>query len=483
MMHDEKLGPVSPQHKEYLGDILTSGKHLLQLINDVLDLAKVEAGKMEFQPERIELEKLIRETCDIVRTLAAKKKLRIQTSIDPWVDFVVLDPAKLKQLLYNYLSNAIKFTEDGGGITVRATPEGRKEFRLEVEDSGIGIKSDDLAKLFVEFQQLDSTMAKKYQGTGLGLALTKKIVEAQGGRVGVTSIPGKGSIFFAILPRVSEFASAEAKSAPPRPAPVHNAGAPTILVVEDDPQDQSWLAQLIGDARYNVEIAGTGAKALNLCREKAFDGITLDLILPDMSGWDLLKKIREEGLNLATPVIVVTVVADKFAAVGYRVEEFLTKPIVGSELIGAIKRIGIAQGKSRKILCIDDDAKSLKLAKTALSTAGYIPLCKADARAALKLLKDQRPAAIILDLMMPDMDGFEFLERFHRMKDTHRIPIVVWTVKDLTPADRRRLQSSVQAIVTKGPSGTAQLLEELAIHVGLRDLDAAPRQKRRVLTE
>ena len=219
LMHDGKVGPVSAQHREYLGDILTSAHHLLQLINDVLDLAKVESGKLEFRPEPVDLPNLLSEVRDILRTLAAKKRIHIETEADPTLTRVVLDPAKLKQVLYNYLSNALKFTPEEGRVTIRLAPEGAEAFRLEVEDTGIGIRPEDQGRLFVEFQQLDASTAKKYPGTGLGLALTKRIVEAQGGRVGVGSTPGQGSVFYAILPRVAEATlAAEATAAPAPPA-------------------------------------------------------------------------------------------------------------------------------------------------------------------------------------------------------------------------------------------------------------------------
>ena len=192
LMHRGKVGPVSAEHQEYLGDILTSSKHLLQLINDVLDLAKVESGKMEFRPEPVDLARLAREVRDILRGLAASKRLQVETHVDPDVATVVVDPARVKQILYNYLSNAIKFTPEGGRITIRILPEGPALFRIDVEDTGVGIAADDLGKLFVEFQQLDASAAKKYQGTGLGLALTKRLAEAQGGRVAVRSTPGEG---------------------------------------------------------------------------------------------------------------------------------------------------------------------------------------------------------------------------------------------------------------------------------------------------
>jgi PAS domain S-box-containing protein len=202
LMYRGKVGPLAANHHEYLGDILTSSKHLLQLINDILDLAKVESGKMEFRPQKVDLGRLVGEVRDILRGLAGGKQLRVEIEIDPGVGTVVVDPARLKQVLYNYLSNAIKFTPDGGNITLRVTNEAPDHFRLSVIDTGIGIAPEDLGRLFVEFQQLDASAAKRFQGTGLGLALTKRIVEAHGGRVEVSSVLGVGSTFVAVLPKV-----------------------------------------------------------------------------------------------------------------------------------------------------------------------------------------------------------------------------------------------------------------------------------------
>jgi len=200
MMHDGKVGPVSPDQKEFLGDILTGSRHLLQLINDVLDPAKVESGKMEFHYESVDLWRLAGEVRDMLGSLAASKGIPVAVEVDPALDGAVADAAKLKQVLYSYLSNALKFTNTGS-VAIRVQREGTDDLRVEVEDSGIGIRREDLPRLFVEFQQLDAGTAKKYPGTGLGLALTKRLVEAQGGQVGVQSTPGKGSVFFAVLPR------------------------------------------------------------------------------------------------------------------------------------------------------------------------------------------------------------------------------------------------------------------------------------------
>jgi signal transduction histidine kinase len=200
LLYDGQVDPASPTHKEFLGDILCSGRHLLRLINDILDLAKVEAGKLEFRPEPVDVPRLVGEVVAILGPTAAEKQVRIETQVDPSVSSLTLDPARLKQVAYNYLSNALKFTPAGGRIVLRIKPDGLDRFRLEVEDTGIGIASTDLGRLFVEFEQLEAGAAERHQGTGLGLALVRRLVEAQGGSVGVTSMVGKGSTFHACLP-------------------------------------------------------------------------------------------------------------------------------------------------------------------------------------------------------------------------------------------------------------------------------------------
>jgi protein-histidine pros-kinase len=205
LMHKGRVGPVSAEHREYLGDILTSSKHLLQLINDVLDLAKVESGKMEFRPEQVDLIRLVTEVRDVLRGFAVSKRVRLETEVDAEVTTVEVDPGRVKQILYNYLSNAIKFTGIEGTVSIHVSAAGPDHFRIDVADTGVGISPENLSRLFVEFQQLDSSAAKLYQGTGLGLALTKRIVDVQGGKVEVKSVLGQGSTFSAVLPRVPSF--------------------------------------------------------------------------------------------------------------------------------------------------------------------------------------------------------------------------------------------------------------------------------------
>jgi PAS domain S-box-containing protein len=332
MMHAGKLGPMPGDQREYIGDILASARHLLQLINDVLDLAKVEAGKMEFHAEVVHLPRLVGEVRDVVRSLLARKRIRLAVEIDPDVNDLVLDPGKLKQVLYNYLSNAIKFTPEGGTVTIRARPEGDDRFRLEVRDTGIGIAEQDLGKLFTEFRQLDTSTSKKYQGTGLGLALTRRIVEAQRGRVGVESVAGQGSAFHAVLPK-------RAGTAAVAPAPiVSGEGGPLVLVVEDDAADRTDIALALTAAGYSVLDVSTAREARAQCETNTFDAITLDLMLPDEDGWELLAAIRG-GRNARTPVVVISIVADApapLAALGVR--DVLTKPIQAQALVDALRR-------------------------------------------------------------------------------------------------------------------------------------------------
>jgi signal transduction histidine kinase/DNA-binding response OmpR family regulator len=338
LLHDGQVDPASPTHKEFLGDILISGRHLLQLINDVLDLAKVEAGKLEFRPEPVEVPRLVGEVIAILRTSAAQKQIRLETQLDPRVAELTVDPARLKQVAYNYLSNALKFTPQGGNVTLRIKADGDQRFRLEVQDTGIGISPDDLGRLFVEFQQLEAGAAKRHQGTGLGLALTRRLVEAQGGSVGVRSTVGSGSTFHACLPRHTISLS---RTRTPVVFPPNKIGARTVLVVEDDVRDQAQLVAALGDAGYAVEIASTGSEAIAHWRARDYDAATIDLLLPDMSGLELLSALQSEPTNRDTPIIVVTVVPDARLVAGFPVHDILHKPIDRESLLASLARAGV----------------------------------------------------------------------------------------------------------------------------------------------
>jgi PAS domain S-box-containing protein len=458
LMHEGKVGTTSHDQKEYLGDILTSSRHLLQLINDVLDLAKVEAGKIDLRPESFDLAKTIGEVRDILRGLAFEKRIEINVKIDSTLSTITLDPAKFKQVLYNYLSNAIKFTPQNGQVMLRASPEGEDMLRVDVEDTGIGIKPEDIGRLFVEFQQLDAGTTKKHAGTGLGLALTKRIVEAQGGRVEVKSKEGIGTVFSAILPRNMKSIDVIPLSSIKSPIP---GLYPTVLVIEDDPKERDWIVQTLDKAGYFVEAVATGTEAIERCRKKSYAMVTLDLLLPDASGWVVLREIHLTPLNKDIPVIIVTACAESNTGAGFQIHDFLVKPVQEEVLLNSLKRARITPPGMGPILLIDDDIRLLKMMDEKFKELGYRPVSKSTGDEALKAAEGEMPAVVILDLLMPGMSGFEFLDRFRKLPGAMSVPIVVWTAKDLSKSERDRLDETAQAVVLKKHGGTQSLVDEL----------------------
>jgi CheY-like chemotaxis protein/nitrogen-specific signal transduction histidine kinase len=457
LLHDGHVPADSPQHKEFLGDILTSGRHLLQLINDVLDLAKVEAGKLDFRPEPFEVRRPIEEVVAITRTAAGAKRITVEVDIDPSVGTVTLDPARLKQVVYNYLSNALKFTPERGRVAVRVRPDGEHAFRLEVEDTGMGIEATDLGRLFVEFQQLDGSAGKRHQGTGLGLALTRRLVEAQHGSVGVRSEPGKGSVFHAILPRVTT-----AGEAPVLPRSRNGrSGGRCVLVVEDEPRDREVIVGALAAAGYAVEVAPSAAAAIERCRERTFDAVTLDLVLPDMGGFDLLHALRAEPHMRDVPVIVVSVVADAKLVAGFAVSDVLRKPLDPPALLAALQRAGVQPERRGGVLVVDDDPGALRLMDAVLEQLGFGAITRSSAVAGLEAAEHLVPSAVVLDLMMPEMDGIEFLDRFRRLPAHARTPVLIWTMKELTATEHEQLRHTAQAIVSKNGGSPSTVIAQL----------------------
>jgi signal transduction histidine kinase/DNA-binding response OmpR family regulator len=464
LMYDGSVPLDEDTTREYLGDILTSGRHLLQLINDVLDLAKIEAGKLEFFAEPIELSRVVSEVLAVLRTTSAKQQIDVVTEIATDIEHLVLDPARLKQILYNYVSNALKFTPPRGRVTIRATAESADRVRLEVEDTGIGIAPDQLVRLFADFQQTDEG-ARKTGGTGLGLALTKRLVEAQGGEVGVRSVVGTGSTFFAVLPRQAGTAQA-ARTAPE--VVVAAPDAPVILVVEDEVADRDRLVSVLSAAGYAVEAVATGSEAVARCERRSYAAVTLDLLLPDMTGLDVLRRLRE-GPNGDVPVIVITVVGEPGAVAGFAVHDVLAKPLDEAAVLESLHRAGVRpNGERSVVLVVDDDPASLKVMAATLGRLGYLAVCEQDPVRGLRAATEDPPSAIVLDLLMPGMTGFEFLEQFRTTDAARNVPVIVWTSKDLAADEVARLRRSADAVVSKGHEGNARVLAELTSSMQMR---------------
>jgi CheY-like chemotaxis protein len=350
----------------------------------------------------------------------------------------------------------VKFTPEGGQVTVRVDAPGDGTVRLEVEDTGIGIAATDHHRLFVEFQQLDDSTTKQHGGTGLGLALTKRLVERQGGRVGLESEPGRGSLFFAELPRYQTAAPFRTLVSP---AAASSTG-PTILVIEDDEADRAQLVDILSSAGYQVLAVERGSDALAMCASRKIDAVTLDLLLPDQSGLGLLQQIRQHSANPDVPVVVVTVIAEAHVMAGHVVSDLLSKPVTGEELLGSLRRAGVHPPARNRVLVVDDDESACRLATVTLEQAGYRVEAHVTPRRALDAARADPPAAIVLDLIMPELDGFQFLRQLRADRATRATPVIVWTVKDLSADEADRLAGLVRRVVQKG-THAAELLREL----------------------
>ena len=457
LLERAEVGPLSEEQREFVSDIHASGKHLLRLINDVLDLSKVEAGKLDLHPEPTSMRATLAEVTGVLKSISRERRVQIDEHVAPDADELHLDPARLKQVLYNFLSNALKFTEEGTTIDVVVRREGPAAFRVSVRDRGPGIAPSDVGRLFAVFEQLDSGRSKTHAGTGLGLALTKRIVEAQGGTVGVESVQGEGSTFYAILPL-----RAHGTSSLPRPRRIEGAfpSAPRILVVEDDAIDQERLVGTLVAAGFAVDTAVTGAQALEAIHARRYDAITLDLLLPDASGLSVLAALRQHPHHHATPVIIVSIVTEQVTG-GFVVHDVLEKPLESRALVASLGRAGIVARDDLPILVVDDDERSAKLAAATLASAGFRSVHAPDGETALERMRVERPAAIVLDLVMPGLDGLAFLERLRADAGWASIPVFVWTVKDLDSREMRELAQRAESVLPKDGSGARALVEQI----------------------
>lgn len=447
-----RVVPVdSPRYDEFLGHIASSGRHLLELINSMLDLSKVESGKMDFSPEPVDLRHLVRETCAMVETSARTKQIHLQAEVDANLEHVELDPTRFKQVLLNYLANAIKFTPEGGRVTVQALPEGADQLRLEVTDTGIGIAQSDLPRLFVEFQQLDNSFTKKYQGTGLGLALTRRLVQAQGGRVGVTSTLGVGSIFYLVLPRRPIAAPA------PMPGPSHR-----LLVIDHNPAFYQRLMDALTHAGLQVDVASTPQQALGMADQHDYDGITLDLRLHNQGGHNTLAGLRQSGASPLPPVRAMTLQIEDNGSAAFAVADVLSKPIDTREVLQSLARTRWPEGRKARILVIDDEAPALSLMQATLERAGHTAYGFQDATLALAALDTLQPDAIILDLMMPVMNGFQFLAALRAMPAWKELPVFIWTALSLSDQELAELHASAQEVMGKGGASLGDVVDSLA---------------------
>src|SRR5215471_1914418 len=456
-----------------LHKILSAGRHLLDLINSILDLSKIEAGKMDLYLETIRVDVIVTDVVSTIEPLVRKNGNTLELSIHENVGAMRADLTKVRQSLFNLLSNASKFTQNGQ-ITLGVTREaeaGTDWIVFKVSDTGIGMTEEQLSMLFQAFTQAHTSTSRSFGGTGLGLVITRQFCELMGGDVSVASEFGKGTTFTIRLPVAVTDRPAElpAQGAREREA-AETAGS--VLVIDDDPMVGDLLRRFLGKEGFQVVTAASGDEGLRLAAEVHPDVITLDAIMPGMDGWMVLSRLKADRDLQSIPVIMLTIVDNRNLGFSLGASDFLIKPIQRDVLVATVQRLSLKP--TAPVLIVDDDKLTRDLVKRSLESEGFQVVEANNGRIALEQMESTKPGLILLDLLMPEMDGFEFLAELRRQERWRSIPVVVVTAKNLDGADRTRLNGYVERILEKGAFTREELLRELRdlVKAGLRPDEA-----------
>jgi signal transduction histidine kinase/DNA-binding response OmpR family regulator len=490
VMRDGLVGEISEQQREYINDIFESGQHLLYLINDVLDLSKIEAGKMMLEAEETDVAALLHGSLSIIRERALAHRIHLLIDAPENLGTAWLDPRKVKQIIYNLLSNAVKFTPENGSVTLTASRRSREEvtahtdtrpemhsgftseaaefIEIAVTDTGIGIAETDLARLFQPFVQLDSSLSRRFDGTGLGLVMVKKLIDLHGGAVSVASVQDQGSTFTVWLPyrEAPSFAAAE----PDIVMAAHPSAAqsPLVLIIEDEYRAADLIRLQLERAGCRTTSAPSAEIALEMLRGDCKpDLITLDILLPGMDGWDFLSRLKLEATLAHIPVVIVSIVADGSKGLALGAADVLQKPITADELLAALGKLGFVQpGGKATVLVVDDDPRSVEIIAAYLEKGGYNVLRTYSGGEGLQVAQSHLPDLIVLDLMMPEVSGFDIVETLKASSRTSGIPLVVLTAKHLSAEDRQMLHGQVLQIVEKSEFNPGEFIGEVRRALG-----------------
>lgn len=493
LLKDGLLGNLEKQQREYITDIFDAGEHLLSLINDILDLSKVEAGALHLDLCEVDVAALFKASTLVVREKALAHQIQLDIRIDPSIGTMLADERKLKQIAYNLLSNAVKFSPDGGTVSLTVCRCARNEIAFDatmpsrllplppgddadfiaiaVEDSGKGIAEQDLPKLFEPFIQVDTSLARKQGGTGLGLSLVRRLAELHGGTAGVASRPGSGSRFCVYLPfRAASKASCAATSAAGEVMTISTRRVPLALVVEDDDRMADLITAQLHREGFEVMRAATGEEALVRAAKHTPQLITLDIYLPAMDGWEFMRRMKADPQLTNIPVVIISVSDDMAHGLILGARRVLHKPFVREELAAVLAGLVDTRpdGTAARVLVADDNVKVVELVATLLEAEGCRVLRAYGGIEAIEIARSEQPDLLILDLMMPQVDGFAVASALRESAETARIPIVVLTSKSLNTEDRARLEN-VGTILEKRDFNHDQLCAELrraiALHV------------------
>lgn len=464
--------------EDFEGDlkkIYKAGRHLLDLINDILDMTKIEAGKLKIHFDDFNLPVLVWDTCNTVKSLLTKNNNNLEIDCDPDLGDIRTDMTRLRQILLNLLSNAGKFTKSGE-IKVkvtRQTLDHTEYFCFEVSDTGIGISPENIQNLFQAFNQVDNSTTRQYGGTGLGLAISQRLCQMMGGEIMLESELGKGSTFTVRLPVNYELAKKNLQNLQPKRSRTSKISyqrsdkfrgrQPSILVIDDDLTVHQYTQSYLGDLGVAIYSAFSGEEGINLAQDILPDAIILDIQMPTMSGWDVLKELKCQPLTSGIPIILLTINDEQHESYEVGANDYLFKPIDRDRLITTVDKYRADSQSRLSVLVVEDDINVRSMLKRMLEKENCIVSEAQDGYEALEIMLSQAPQLILLDLMMPNVDGFEFIHllRLQQHMDVTTTPIVILTAKDLNNDDYIRLSGSVQKILQKSNTTSTEILAEI----------------------
>ncbi len=442
-----------------------AGNHLLHLINEILDLSKIEAGRLELHFEDADLKPLIAEFAMTAQSLAEKNHNQLEIHCPDDIGNMHTDVTRLRQIMLNLLSNACKFTEKGK-VSLRVASEANNGIlTFEISDTGIGMSPEQVTKLFQEFSQADSSTTRKYGGTGLGLAISRRLCRLMGGDIAVTSTTGEGSTFIARLPRqgslVVEAPTGGADFATPALPQPGRRRSGKVLVIDDEQTVRDLMRRFLAREGFDVITASDGHEGLALARTLRPTLITLDVLMPEFDGWSVLQALKADPELAQIPVLMLSIVDEKHKGYALGAADYMTKPFDRDRLRNLLAKYGAVVGSSKCILVVEDDVDTRRWLARALEGEGWQVIEAENGRVALERLAETPPDLILLDLMMPEMDGFEFLAELRRDGAVREVPVVVITAADLSEADRERLNVGVERVLQKSAYAPDALLKEV----------------------
>jgi DNA-binding response OmpR family regulator/anti-sigma regulatory factor (Ser/Thr protein kinase) len=444
--------------QRYVKHIHTGGKHLLSLINDILDLSKIEAGRLQLTVENVQVSATFAEVADTMRPLADKKSQKLSQQAPSGLSLRA-DATRFKQILMNLIGNAIKFTPEGGDIKLSAHRL-NDVVRVEVRDSGPGIPAEEQQRIFDAFYRIGET-DKKTEGTGLGLAITQRLVELHGGKLGLESEPGSGSCFYFTLEGAEAIKTREVPTIPEAKQAREFA---RLLVIEDDHPAALLLQSYLTSAGYDVVLCEQPERALEMAAQLQPSAVTLDLIMKPVNGWKLLSAFKSDQRTAGIPVILVTIVDQVAAGASLGADEYIVKPVKKTTLLAAVERClnrHSAAGRTRPILVVEDDAPTREFVAELLSKSGYPVITAADGAEARSLVAASLPELVILDLILPDVSGFQLLAEWRTNSRTADLPVFVLTSKDLTSEEQEHIRNHTGLLLQKQHPWQENLIAQL----------------------